>query len=55
MLYFSIFFSIFEVLLVLIPTLFAIVYIIVAERKTMASMQKRLGLVGHYRLLLAFT
>jgi NADH-ubiquinone oxidoreductase chain 1 len=56
MLYFSIFISISEVLLVLVPTLLAIAYVTVAERKTMASMQRRLGpnIVGYYGLLQAF-
>ena len=43
MLFFSTFISISEVLLVLVPTLLAIAYVTVAERKTMASMQRRLG------------
>ena len=43
MLFFSTFISISEVLLVLVPTLLAIAYVTVAERKTMASMQRRIG------------
>ncbi len=35
--------SVIEVLLVIVPTLFSIAYVTVAERKTMASMQRRLG------------
>lgn len=42
--YFSItLISIFEVLLEIVPMLLVIAYITVAERKTMASMQRRLG------------
>ena len=45
-----------EVLLVLVATLLAVAYVTVAERKTMASMQRRLGpnVVGYYGLLQAF-
>jgi NADH-ubiquinone oxidoreductase chain 1 len=48
--------SIIEVLLIIIPTLLAVAYVTVAERKTMASMQRRLGpnIVGYYGLLQAF-
>src|SRR5579871_6526014 len=48
--------SIIEVILVLVPALLAVVYVTVAERKTMASMQRRLGpnVVGYYGLLQAF-
>ena len=48
--------SIIEVLLVLVPTLLAVAFVTVAERKTMASMQRRLGpnVVGYYGLLQAF-
>lgn len=35
--------SLFEVVLVLVPALLSIAYVTVAERKTMASMQRRLG------------
>jgi hypothetical protein len=35
--------SLFEVVLVLVPALLAVAYVTVAERKTMASMQRRLG------------
>ena len=35
--------SIIEVLLVIVPALLSIAYVTVAERKTMASMQRRLG------------
>ena len=48
--------SIIEVILVLVPALLAVAYVTVAERKTMASMQRRLGpnAVGYYGLLQAF-
>ena len=48
--------SIIEVLLILVPALLAVAYVTVAERKTMASMQRRLGpnVVGYYGLLQAF-
>jgi len=48
--------SILEVLLVTIPVLLTVAYVTVAERKTMASMQRRLGpnIVGYYGLLQAF-
>lgn len=35
--------SLFEVVLVLVPSLVGVAYVTVAERKTMASMQRRLG------------
>ena len=45
-----------EVVLILVPALLAVAYVTVAERKTMASMQRRLGpnVVGYYGLLQAF-
>jgi NADH-ubiquinone oxidoreductase chain 1 len=48
--------SVLEVVLVTVPTLLTVAYVTVAERKTMASMQRRLGpnLVGYYGLLQAF-
>ena len=48
--------SIIEVLLVTVPVLLTVAYVTVAERKTMASMQRRLGpnIVGYYGLLQAF-
>jgi NADH-ubiquinone oxidoreductase chain 1 len=48
--------SIIEVVLVFVPALLAVAYTTVAERKTMASMQRRLGpnAVGYYGLLQAF-
>ena len=56
MLYLPTVISIVEVLLVLVPALLAVAYVTVAERKTMASMQRRLGpnVVGYYGLLQAF-
>ena len=35
--------SIIEVLLVILPSLLTVAFVTVAERKTMASMQRRLG------------
>src|ERR1700704_5961989 len=48
--------SIIESLLVIVPALLAVAFTTVAERKTMASMQRRLGpnIVGYYGLLQAF-
>ena len=48
--------SLMEVVLVLVPALVGIAYVTIAERKTMASMQRRLGpnAVGYYGLLQAF-
>jgi len=45
-----------EVLLLIIPVLMTVAFITIAERKTMASMQRRLGpnIVGYYGLLQAF-
>lgn len=48
--------SILEVLLITVPVLLTVAFVTVAERKTMASMQRRLGpnVVGYYGLLQAF-
>lgn len=56
MLYIPTVISIIEVLLVVVPALLSVAYVTVAERKTMASMQRRLGpnAVGYYGLLQAF-
>lgn len=56
MLYTPIFISIIEVLIVTVPVLLTVAFVTVAERKTMASMQRRLGpnIVGYYGLLQAF-
>ena len=35
--------SVVEVLLVIVPALLSVAYVTVAERKTMASMQRRIG------------
>jgi len=45
-----------EVIVLILPTLLGVAYVTVAERKTMASMQRRLGpnIVGYYGLLQAF-
>src|SRR5436190_17927211 len=56
MLYIPTLLSVIEVLLVIVPVLLAVAYVTVAERKTMSSMQRRLGpnSVGYYGLLQAF-
>jgi NADH-ubiquinone oxidoreductase chain 1 len=56
MLYFPTLISILEVILVVVPVLLTVAFVTVAERKTMASMQRRLGpnIVGYYGLLQAF-
>lgn len=56
MLYLPTLISILEVLLVTVPVLLTVAFVTVAERKTMASMQRRLGpnVVGYYGLLQAF-
>lgn len=56
MLYFPTLISIIEVLLLTVPVLLTVAYVTVAERKTMASMQRRLGpnVVGYFGLLQAF-
>ena len=56
MLYIPTILSIIEVLLLSVPVLLTVAFITVAERKTMASMQRRLGpnIVGYYGLLQAF-
>ena len=48
--------SIIDVLIVTVPVLLTVAYITIAERKTMASMQRRLGpnIVGYFGLLQAF-
>jgi len=45
--------SIIEVMLLIVPVLLTVAYVTVAERKTMASMQRRLGpnAVGYFGLL----
>jgi NADH-ubiquinone oxidoreductase chain 1 len=56
MVYISTIISIIETLLVIVPTLLVVAFVTIAERKTMASMQRRLGpnIVGYYGLLQAF-
>jgi len=56
MLYLPTLISVVEVLIVTVPVLLIVAYVTVAERKTMASMQRRLGpnIVGYYGLLQAF-
>src|SRR6202161_3040744 len=48
--------SIIEGLLVIVPALLSVAFVTIAERKTMASMQRRLGpnIVGYYGLLQPF-
>nr|YP_313638.1 NADH dehydrogenase subunit 1 [Epidermophyton floccosum]AAW78244.1 NADH dehydrogenase subunit 1 [Epidermophyton floccosum] len=48
--------SILENLLVVVPALLIVAFVTISERKTMASMQRRLGpnIVGYYGLLQAF-
>ena len=50
------FIAIVEVILVVVPALLTVAFVTIAERKTMASMQRRLGpnIVGYYGLLQAF-
>ena len=56
MLYIPTIVSILEVLILVIPVLLAVAFVTIAERKTMASMQRRLGpnAVGWYGLVQAF-
>ena len=48
--------SILENLLVVVPALLSVAFVTISERKTMASMQRRLGpnVIGYYGLLQAF-
>lgn len=56
MLYNSIIMSVLEVLVVAVPVLLTVAFVTIAERKTMASMQRRLGpnIVGYYGFLQPF-
>ncbi len=56
MLYLPLAISITEVLIVTVPVLLTVAFVTLAERKTLASMQRRLGpnTVGYYGLLQAF-
>ena len=53
---YSFFIPLLEMLIVIVPALLGVAYVTVAERKTMASMQRRLGpnVVGFYGLLQGF-
>jgi len=48
--------AVIEVILVVVPSLLTVAFVTIAERKTMSSMQRRLGpnIVGYYGLLQAF-
>jgi len=48
--------AILEVIIVVVPSLLTVAFVTIAERKTMASMQRRLGpnIVGYWGLLQAF-
>ena len=56
MLYIPTVMSILEVLIVTVPVLLTVAFVTIAERKTMASMQRRLGpnIVGYYGFLQPF-
>ena len=56
MLYTPILISVLEGIIITLPVLLSVAFVTVAERKTMASMQRRLGpnIVGFYGLLQAF-
>ena len=56
MIYLTSIISIIETLLVVLPALLTVAFVTISERKTMASMQRRLGpnIVGYYGLLQAF-
>ncbi len=56
MLFLNIIISIIEIIIVILPILLTVAFITIAERKTMASMQRRLGpnIVGYYGLLQPF-
>jgi len=56
MLYLPTVISVIEVLIVIVPVLLSVAFVTIAERKTMASMQRRLGpnIIGYYGLLQAF-
>ena len=56
MLYSPTIFSILEVIFITVPVLLCVAYVTIAERKTMGSMQRRLGpnIVGYWGLLQAF-
>ena len=56
MIYLTSIISIIETLLVVLPALLTVAFVTISERKTMASMQRRLGpnIVGYYGLLQAY-
>jgi NADH-ubiquinone oxidoreductase chain 1 len=56
MLYINSIISVLEVLILIVPVLLTVAFVTIAERKTMASMQRRLGpnIVGYYGLLQPF-
>jgi len=56
MLYLPTFISVIEVLIVTVPALLTVAFVTISERKTMASMQRRLGpnAIGYWGLLQAF-
>ena len=56
MLYNTVLMAVLEVLIVTVPVLLTVAFVTVAERKTMASMQRRLGpnIIGYYGLLQPF-
>ena len=56
MLYLPMIISVIEVVILSVPVLLIVAYVTIAERKTMASMQRRLGpnTVGFYGLLQPF-
>lgn len=56
MIYSALYISITEVLLEILPVLVTVAYVTLAERKTMASMQRRLGpnIVGHIKFNTSF-
>lgn len=56
MLYVPSIMSFLEIIIVTVPVLLTVAFVTIAERKTMASMQRRLGpnIVGYYGLLQAF-
>ena len=53
---FSIFYSLLEVLIVLVPVLLAVAFMTIIERKVLAAMQRRVGpnVVGVYGVLQPF-
>ena len=56
MLYYLTLFNILEIIILVLPILLIVAFITIAERKTMASMQRRLGpnIVGYYGILQPF-